>query len=58
MLALGNDGIIVNIARGAIINEKDLVQCLLKGETDCAGLDVYENEPDVPEELFTWIMSL
>lgn len=52
MLALGNDGIIVNIARGAIINEKDLVQCLLKGDIAGAGLDVYENEPDIPEELF------
>jgi glyoxylate/hydroxypyruvate reductase len=53
MLALGNDGIIVNIARGEIINEKDLVQCLLTGEIDCAGLDAYENEPNIPEELFT-----
>nr|GEV89956.1 glyoxylate/hydroxypyruvate reductase HPR3 [Tanacetum cinerariifolium] len=51
MLALGKDGIIVNIARGAIINEKDLVQCLLKGEI-AGGLDVYENEPDAPKELF------
>nr|XP_043622749.1 glyoxylate/hydroxypyruvate reductase HPR3-like [Erigeron canadensis] len=52
MLALGKDGIIVNIARGATINEKDLVECLLKGEIAGAGLDVFENEPDVPEELF------
>ncbi|GJR54564.1 glyoxylate/hydroxypyruvate reductase HPR3-like protein [Tanacetum coccineum] len=52
MLALGNDGIIVNVARGAIINEKELVDCLLKGEIAGAGLDVFENEPHVPEEFF------
>ncbi|KAJ0779287.1 putative oxidoreductase [Helianthus annuus] len=51
MLALGRDGIIVNIARGAIINEKDLVECLLQQEIAGVGLDVFENEPDVPEEL-------
>ncbi|XP_076951946.1 glyoxylate/hydroxypyruvate reductase HPR3-like [Bidens hawaiensis] len=52
MLALGRNGIIVNIARGAIINEKDLVECLLNREIAGAGLDVFEHEPDVPEELF------
>ncbi|KVH89165.1 D-isomer specific 2-hydroxyacid dehydrogenase, catalytic domain-containing protein [Cynara cardunculus var. scolymus] len=52
MMALGKEGIIVNVARGAIINEKELVQCLLKGEIAGAGLDVFENEPNVPEELF------
>nr|GEZ75237.1 glyoxylate/hydroxypyruvate reductase HPR3-like [Tanacetum cinerariifolium] len=52
ILALGNDGIIVNVARGAVINEKELVDCLLKGEIAGAGLDVFENEPDVPEEFF------
>nr|GFD52272.1 glyoxylate/hydroxypyruvate reductase HPR3-like [Tanacetum cinerariifolium] len=46
------DGIIVNVARGAVINEKELVDCLLKGEIAGAGLDVFENEPDVPEEFF------
>ncbi|KAK1408869.1 hypothetical protein QVD17_40980 [Tagetes erecta] len=52
MLTLGRNGIIINIARGGIINEKDLVECLLKQEIAGAGLDVYENEPNVPEELF------
>lgn len=50
LLNLGKEGIIVNIARGAIINEKELVECLVKGEIGGAGLDVFENEPDVPEE--------
>ncbi|OMO78708.1 hypothetical protein CCACVL1_14178 [Corchorus capsularis] len=52
MLALGKQGIIVNIARGAIINEKEMVECLVNGEIGGAGLDVFENEPNVPKELF------
>ncbi|MED6112525.1 hypothetical protein PIB30_062484 [Stylosanthes scabra] len=51
MLALGKDGIIVNVGRGALIDEKELIQCLLKGEIRGAGLDVFENEPNVPKEL-------
>ncbi|GKV12972.1 hypothetical protein SLEP1_g24055 [Rubroshorea leprosula] len=50
--ALGKEGVIVNIARGAIIDEKELVQCLVQGEVGGAGLDVFEHEPDVPSELF------
>lgn len=52
LLALGKQGVIVNIARGAIINEKEMVECLVRGEIGGAGLDVFENEPNVPEELF------
>ena len=52
MLALGKQGIIINIARGAIINEKEMVECLVQGEIGGAGLDVFENEPNVPKELF------
>lgn len=51
--ALGKEGVIINIGRGAIVNEKELVQCLVQGEIAGAGLDVFENEPDVPKELFT-----
>ncbi|XP_058210745.1 glyoxylate/hydroxypyruvate reductase HPR3-like [Rhododendron vialii] len=51
MSALGKEGIIINIARGAIINEKELVGCLARGEIAGAGLDVFENEPNVPKEL-------
>lgn len=50
--ALGKEGIVINIGRGALIDEKELVQSLVKGEIGGAGLDVFENEPDVPEELF------
>jgi hydroxypyruvate reductase 2 len=53
MLALGKEGVIINIGRGPIINEKELVQCLLQQELRGAGLDVFENEPNVPPQLFT-----
>lgn len=50
--ALGKSGVVINIGRGAIIDEKGLVQCLVQGEIGGAGLDVFEHEPDVPSELF------
>ncbi|XP_058104248.1 glyoxylate/hydroxypyruvate reductase HPR3-like [Magnolia sinica] len=52
LLALGKDGIVINIGRGALIDEKELVRCLVQGEIGGAGLDVFENEPHVPQELF------
>ncbi|XP_020219234.1 glyoxylate/hydroxypyruvate reductase HPR3 [Cajanus cajan] len=52
MLALGKDGVIVNVGRGPLIDEKELVHCLMEGEIGGAGLDVFENEPSVPNELF------
>ncbi|KAL3647235.1 hypothetical protein CASFOL_008203 [Castilleja foliolosa] len=51
MTALGKNGIIVNIARGAVIDEKELVELLVRGEIGGAGLDVYEHEPHVPDEM-------
>ena len=46
------DGVvIINAARGALINEKDLVAALAAGKVASAGLDVFENEPDVEEPL-------
>ncbi|KAK7390074.1 hypothetical protein VNO78_25373 [Psophocarpus tetragonolobus] len=53
MLALGKGGVIVNVARGALIDEKDLLRCWLEGEIGGAGLDVFENEPLDCEELFS-----
>ncbi|KAL9671481.1 hypothetical protein QQ045_009049 [Rhodiola kirilowii] len=50
--ALGKDGVVVNIARGAIVDEKELVRCLVEDEILGAGLDVFENEPNVPIDLF------
>ncbi|KAL3738694.1 hypothetical protein ACJRO7_020124 [Eucalyptus globulus] len=51
LLALGKEGVIVNVGRGSIVDEKKMVQLLVQGELKGAGLDVFENEPDVPEEL-------
>lgn len=53
MKALGKRGIIVNIGRGALVDEKELVKCLVGNELGGAGLDVFEDEPEVPRELFT-----
>lgn len=42
---------LINTSRGAVIDEKTLIQILKKGRIRGAGLDVYENEPRIPEEL-------
>ncbi|XP_039167910.1 glyoxylate/hydroxypyruvate reductase HPR3-like [Eucalyptus grandis] len=51
LLALGKEGVIVNVGRGSIVDEKEMVQLLVQAELRGAGLDVFENEPDIPEEL-------
>jgi len=43
--------VIVNTSRGPVIDEKALVKALKQGEIWGAGLDVYENEPDIEPEL-------
>ncbi|XP_020573200.1 glyoxylate/hydroxypyruvate reductase HPR3-like isoform X2 [Phalaenopsis equestris] len=53
MEALGKEGIIINVGRGALIDEDELVRRLVQGEIGGAGLDVFENEPAVPKELFS-----
>lgn len=46
------DGVVVvNTARGALINEKDLVEALESGKVSSCGLDVFENEPKIEEGL-------
>ncbi len=46
------DGVVfINTARGAIVKERDLVEALKRGKVSCAGLDVYEFEPEITEEL-------
>jgi glyoxylate reductase len=43
--------ILINTARGAVINEKELVLALQEGKVAGAGLDVFEFEPEVSQEL-------
>lgn len=51
--ALGRKGFVVNIARGSVINTDDLLVALRNREIAGAGLDVYENEPNIPEALIS-----
>lgn len=52
MELLGKDGVVINVGRGKLIDEKEMVKCLVDGVIGGAGLDVFENEPAVPQELF------
>jgi lactate dehydrogenase-like 2-hydroxyacid dehydrogenase len=49
--ALGPDGVLINIARGSLVDEGALIEALKTGKILAAGLDVYEDEPRVPAEL-------
>jgi hydroxypyruvate reductase len=50
---LGPQGVLVNIARGSIIDEPELVSALAERRIWGAGLDVFADEPNVPEALWT-----
>ncbi|KAH7659662.1 Hydroxypyruvate reductase protein [Dioscorea alata] len=52
METIGKKGIIINVGRGGLVDEKELVRRLMEGEIGGAGLDVFENGTEVPKELF------
>jgi lactate dehydrogenase-like 2-hydroxyacid dehydrogenase len=53
MKALGPRGVIINVARGSVVDEPALISALKSGTILAAGLDVFANEPAVPDELRT-----
>jgi hydroxypyruvate reductase len=52
--ALGPKGFLINVARGSIIDEPALIAALRERRLGGAGLDVYADEPGVPEELMAF----
>lgn len=50
--ALGPNGTLINVARGSVADEKELVAALQDGRLGAAGLDVFEDEPNAPKTLF------
>ncbi|UIJ94583.1 2-hydroxyacid dehydrogenase [Sinorhizobium meliloti] len=52
--ALGPEGVLINVGRGSTVDEAALVTALQNGTIAGAGLDVFENEPNVPEALLSF----
>jgi lactate dehydrogenase-like 2-hydroxyacid dehydrogenase len=49
--ALGPRGVLINVARGSVVDEEALIAALKDGTIMAAGLDVFANEPQVPDAL-------
>ncbi|WP_080738880.1 2-hydroxyacid dehydrogenase [Rhodococcoides fascians] len=51
--ALGPQGYLINVARGSVVDEEALIELLAAGQLAGAGLDVFAQEPNVPDALLT-----
>lgn len=52
LAALGPQGVLINIGRGSTVDEDALIAAMLGGTIAAAGLDVFENEPNIRPEFF------